>query len=174
MPRTITILTVLIISFAAPLAALAGFHDTPHPFMIWTRDEAARIRQRVESEPWAKKEYARLLRDDSPLGKTFRELFRYVVMGDRKAGEAQRDYLLKIINTSPRQFENLDQDGRHFDCYLDALHYDAVHDLLTPSRRSRSRTRSACTSTTSSATGRSTHAPAGCPTCSGHGRWRPT
>ena len=44
----------------------------------------------------------------------------------------ERDYLLKIINTSPRQFENLDQDGRHFDCYLDALRYDAVHDLLTP------------------------------------------
>ena len=115
-----------------PRTALAGFHDTPHPFMIWTRDEAARIRQRVESKPWAKKEYARMLRDDSPLGKTFRELFRYVVMGDRKAGEAQRDYLLKIIGTNPRQFENLDQDGRHFDCYLDALRYDAAHDLLTP------------------------------------------
>jgi hypothetical protein len=120
MLRTINLLTVFVIALTSPAAALAGFHDTPHPFMIWTRDEAARIRQRVESEPWAKKEYARMLRDDTPLGKTFCELFRYVVMGDRKAGEAQRDYLLKIIGTSPRQFENLDQDGRHFDCYAAA------------------------------------------------------
>ena len=91
-----------------------------------------RSASRVETEPWAKTEYERLLKEEGGLGRTFRNLFKYAAMGDRKAGEAERDYLLKIIGTHPSQYENLDQDGRHYDCYLDAVRFDAVYDLLTP------------------------------------------
>ena len=30
-----------------------------HPFMLWTRDEAARMRRQIETEAWAKEAYKR-------------------------------------------------------------------------------------------------------------------
>lgn len=105
-----------------------------HPYLLWTRDEAAVIRQRVETEPWAKTAYENMLAEKG-LGQPFRNLFRYVVMGDQKAGEGEKKYLLGIVGTHPRNFEKLEHGGRHYDCYLDALRYDAVYELLTPEER---------------------------------------
>ncbi len=105
-----------------------------HPYMLWTREEAAVIRKRIEAEPWAAKAYTEL-KSEKGLGQTYRNLFRYVVMGDKAVGEAEKQYLLGIIGKHPKQFESLDHGGRHFTCYLDALRYDAVYDLLTDEER---------------------------------------
>lgn len=39
-----------------------------HPFILWTRDEAAAIRKRIETEPWAKSEYSAMLGDKDAKG----------------------------------------------------------------------------------------------------------
>ena len=113
-------------------AAVAAFEHAVRPFMLWNATDAAAARQWIETEPWARAEYERMLKDDDPLGKTIRNLFRYAVMRDTAAGETEKDYLLKIIGTHPSQHEKLDQDGRHYDCYLDALRFDTLHALLSP------------------------------------------
>lgn len=128
-------LVALIVAIVAPVApAPAAPADVAHPFILWTPAEAKSIRQRIETEPWAAAEYDRLLKQTG-LGQPFRNLFRYVVMGDLKAGENEKNYLLGIIGTHPKTFEKLEHGGRHYDCYLDALRYDAVYDLLTAEQR---------------------------------------
>lgn len=124
---------------AGILAIALGFVSTAavaveHPYILWTRAEAAAIRQRVETEPWAKTAYEKML-TEKDLGQPLRNLFRYVVMGDQKAGEGEKKYLLGIVGTHPKTFEALEHGGRHYDCYLDALRYDAVYDLLTAEER---------------------------------------
>ena len=133
MPRPFLFLWFLLV---AALAADAPAAAVAHPYMLWTPDEAAGIRHRIETEPWAGQAYTNLLADHDR-GGTFRNLFRYVVMSDRAAGLAEKQYLLGIVGTHPRQFEKMESGGRHYDCYLDALRYDSVYDLLTPEERAK-------------------------------------
>ena len=41
--------------FAAPAA-----HSIEHPFCLWTREEAARLRKSIETDPVARQQYDRL------------------------------------------------------------------------------------------------------------------
>lgn len=126
---------VALLGAILPVPARGEFRDRAHPFMLWTPDEAAAIRRRIDTQPWAQARYEAILKETG-LGKTFRNLFRYQVMGDAKAGEAEKKYLLHIIGTHPRDYEKkLDQGGRHYDCYLDVLRYDIFYDQLTPEQR---------------------------------------
>lgn len=127
---TPTVLRPIMLCVAALTLAAAE-----HPFILWNQEEAAGIRKRIETEPWAAERWAEMQREDGR-GGTLRNLFRFAVMGDAKAGEAEKKYLLKIVGTHPRVFENLEHGGRHYDCYLDALRYDTLHALLTPEQRS--------------------------------------
>lgn len=130
--RTLLPITLL----AALFTATATAHAVERPFMLWTKQEAAELKKTIESEPWAKKKYEEMLASRDR-GKTFRNLFRYTVMGDVKAGEEEKKYLLGIVGTHPRTLERLEHGGRHYTCYLDALRYDAVYDLLTPEERAK-------------------------------------
>ncbi len=115
----------------------AQFKDAPHPFILWTADEAAAIRKRIETEPWAGRQYEKMLAERG-VGQTFRNLLCYQVMGDQKVGEQEKQYLLRIVGTHPRNYEKkLDQGGRHYDCYLDVLRYDVLYDRLSPEERGR-------------------------------------
>ena len=38
-------LTVLIVASVSPQISTADFKDVPHPFILWTKDEAAAIRK---------------------------------------------------------------------------------------------------------------------------------
>lgn len=117
------------------LAATCALAAVEHPFILWNPEEAAAIRKRIETEPSAAERWAEMQKE-SGRGGTLRNLFRFTVMGDTKAGEAEKKYLLKIVGTHPRNFEKLEHGGRHYDCYLDALRYDTLHTLLTPEERS--------------------------------------
>jgi hypothetical protein len=108
---------------------LAPTHAVERPFLLWTRAEAAAIRKAVETEPWARTAYERLCAAND-IGQPVRNLFRYVVMGDAKAGEAEKAVLLGFIGAPV--------NGREWsDDYLVALRYDALHDSLTESERQR-------------------------------------
>ena len=103
------------------------------PFMLWTRDEAARMRRQIESEPWAREAYDRAskeftasarLRYPGPITYMM-PLFRYGVLGDKAVGEAQRAKLLKDV-----------ADGR-IATVENAYRFDVLYDLLSDEQRER-------------------------------------
>jgi len=105
-----------------------------HPFILWTREEAAAIRRRIETEPWAREQYAAMLRQTG-LGQTFRNLFRFLVMGDESVIDAEKKYLVSLIGNDPRKFRGDTGGGRHYDQYLSVLRYDALYDRLSEVER---------------------------------------
>jgi hypothetical protein len=123
-------LAVLIVPFAVG----AALRPVEHPFLLWTRDEAAAIRRRVETEPWARAHFEAMLKDKEECA-TFRNLFRYLVMGDESVVEPEKKYLVSLIGNDPRKFKGDTGGGRHYDQYLSVLRYDALHDRLSEAER---------------------------------------
>ena len=104
-----------------------------HPFMLWTKDEAARMRRQIETQAWAKEAYKRASesfaaatssRHPGPITHML-PLFRYGVLGDKAAGEALKAKLLK------------DVAGGRFATVEDAYRFDVLYDLLSPEERQR-------------------------------------
>ena len=85
--------------------AWAEMKDVPHPYLLWTKEEAAAIRQRVETDPLAKKQYERMVAIET--GKASNpglfNLFKYSVLGDAQAGETEKRALLGFIGRRPPQ-----------------------------------------------------------------------
>jgi hypothetical protein len=113
-------------ALVAAWAAVASAAD--HPFILWTKDEAAAIRRRIETQDWAKAEYERMQAAPRGPGETFRRLFAYAVFGDEAAGSVERKYLLSFIGAPVGE-------SRRHDEYLSALRYDVLYDSLTPEQR---------------------------------------
>lgn len=122
--RKLLWVSLALLSLVAPAARAAE-----HPYILWTRDEAAVIRRRIETEPWARAEYERL-RGIRGYGEVFSRLFRYSVMGDEEAGAKERKYLLSFIGAK------VGESRRHTE-ELSALRYDVLYHSLTPEQRSK-------------------------------------
>jgi hypothetical protein len=97
------------------IAAAAGEHS--HPFMLWTTEEAARLRKLIETEAWAKEAYA----------KETWGLLRYGIVGDKAAGEVEKEALLKNLAAGKVATP------------ADAYRYDVLYGLLSPEERERVR-----------------------------------
>ena len=113
----------------APLAT-RGEEAAP-PFegsiVLWTKDEAAAIRRRIETEDWARTEWERM-RAAQGYEATFRDLFAWAVMGDAEARERQKKDLLT--------FPGAKVDERPWSThYLTALRYDVLRNQLTDAER---------------------------------------
>jgi hypothetical protein len=121
---------------AAP-AIGATPRDTPLPMLLWTKDEAAAIKKLIDTEPWAKEQFARQFPPVSSYeGRPFIDnLFRYLVLGDQKAGEHERNLLLPFVGTYPYVKDPFDWMWHHVDNTAHALRYDILYDLLTPGQR---------------------------------------
>ncbi len=130
----------------------AAMKDLPHPFLLWTKEEAAAIRQRVETDPLAKQQYEKMAATDiSKVNPTLWNLFNYLVMGNEQAGQREKAELLKFIGRKPEPltWENVDlknfvwNEGmpsagdRHQrdEQTLNTLRYDVLYDLLSPAER---------------------------------------
>jgi hypothetical protein len=124
----------LAVLLAMAFPVRAAFTSADHPFMLWTKAEAAAIRLRVENEPWARARYEVMLKDKSD-SQTFRNLFRYLVMGDETVIEAEKKYLVSLIGNDPRKFKGDTGGGRHYDQYPSVLRYDALYDRLSEIER---------------------------------------
>jgi hypothetical protein len=111
-----------------------SFADPGHPFILWTKAEAAAIRRRIDTEPWAKPQYEAMLKEKGN-GQTFRNLFRYQVMGDESVVDAEKKYLVSLIGNDPRKFLGDTGGGRHYDQYLSVLRYDVLYDRLSGPQR---------------------------------------
>ena len=119
---------VLLAAVATP--TLAAFKKAPHPFILWTPEEAAGIRKRIETEPWAEERLKTLPNN------TFGNLFKYQILGDQKAGDAERKYLLGFIDAPlDGKGDTGGTAGLHTANYLAALRYDVLYDTLTPEQR---------------------------------------
>ena len=127
------LLVLLAITCLVPTAP-AALQLVEHPFLLWTRDEAAAMRKRVESEPWARAQYEAMLKEKGN-GQTFRNLFRFLVMGDESVVDAEKKYLVSLIGNDPRKFKGDTGGGRHYDQYLSVLRYDALYDRLSAAER---------------------------------------
>jgi hypothetical protein len=121
-PRGAALLAALTLTLNAGLASA-----TEHPFILWTREEAASIRRAIETEAWASNAYQRLCTEKDP-GQPVRNLFKYAVFGDTKARDTEKQYLLTFIGAPV--------DGREWSCnYMHALRYDTLYHELSPGER---------------------------------------
>jgi len=126
MRATFAFLTVVL---GWAVAAQAELKPAAHPFMLWTKDEAAAIKKRIDGgEPWVKASLEKSLKEKN----AFTNLFRYAVMGDEKAGEEERKFLLSFIGAPVNS-------RRWSTNYLSALRYDVLYDTLTPEQREKLR-----------------------------------
>ncbi|MFW5841619.1 MAG: hypothetical protein ACOCZE_13635, partial [Planctomycetota bacterium] len=81
---------IVLLLLAAAGAARAEMPD--HPFLLWTPEEAAALRKRIESDPMAKKQYENMKNTEiAKVNPTLWNLFNYMVMGDEKAGQAEKE-----------------------------------------------------------------------------------
>ncbi len=117
----------LLAIFALPV--MADFLAPAHPYMLWTKEDQQSIQKRL-TEDWAKQRVTELPAN------TFGRLFRYQMLGDQKAGDEERKYLLSFIN-SPLDgiSDNGGGSGLHTANYLAAMRYDVLYDTLTPQQR---------------------------------------
>lgn len=108
---------------------VAASSAVERPFILWTKSDIAAIRERIDGNEWAAKEYEQLLQRRGH-GDSYRRLFRYLVKGDEKAGQEEKNYLLSFIGAGV--------DSRPWsDQYMTALRYDCLYDELSPDERER-------------------------------------
>ena len=145
-----------LIGVAAPAGMAEEARLTPvaRPFILWTREEAAELRRRIEASPALQKAVERMNRetDSRQVGgnPTLRNLFNYLVMGDEAAGARERQALLGFIGRQPEPLtwgvavEDLrwhvggpSRGDRHMrdEQTLNTLRYDVLYDTLTPEQR---------------------------------------
>lgn len=121
--------TMLLIGLAVLAGAPASFADdvadVKHPFLLWTKKDLAELRQKIQTEPWAREAYRQMQTGKTRAG-DFHELFAYAVMGDAQAGQSQKKKLLKVID-SPHPL------GAAMEFRV--LAYDLLYDELTDAQR---------------------------------------
>jgi len=149
-PRLVLVAGSLVV--AGWTASHAAPADVPHPFLLWTKEEAAALRQRIETDPLARKQYEKMAGSAISKGNpTVWNLFNYLVLGDAKAGEREKAQLLQFIGRKPEPltWTNVDLNAfvwntgmpssgdRHQrdEQTLNTLRYDVLYDELTPEQR---------------------------------------
>jgi hypothetical protein len=87
---------------AVAAGPVARAEDVEHPFLLWTPEEAAALKQRIQSDPLARKQYETMANSAiAKVNPTLWNLFNYMVMGDEKAGAKEKARLLKFIGRKP-------------------------------------------------------------------------
>lgn len=125
----------------ALLVSAPGWAAVKHPYMLWTADEAAEMRQRLVDDPLARKQYERMeAMEARPLNfRSLLNLFKYSVMGDKAAGETEKRALLGFVGKLPPASipgnPNSGNMTHRDDRTLEALRYDILYDLLSDTER---------------------------------------
>ena len=144
------VLAVVLLS-AVALPALGQAKAVERPFLLWTKEEAAALKKRIETDPGAKAQYERMTTTDFGKGHpTLLNLFNYMAMGDKQAGEREKAQLLQFIGHKPEPLtwdrdpktmvwnEGMPSSGdRHQrdEQTLNVLRYDVLYHELTPEQR---------------------------------------
>ncbi|MFC1462886.1 hypothetical protein ACFLQU_04690 [Verrucomicrobiota bacterium] len=120
-------LTRAIAALALLTVALCPAHAVEHPYMLWTPDEAARIRKTVETELWAKKAYEDL-KTQKGRSEEMRLLFRYGVMGEADAGQQLKGRLMRLAH-APHPLGAAPE--------FEIIAYDLLHSTLSEGERNK-------------------------------------
>ncbi|GDY14105.1 hypothetical protein LBMAG53_29830 [Planctomycetota bacterium] len=136
----------LVLALLAVVACATGGEpaDSGHPYLLWTKAELAALRAQVANDPAARKRFEALAASDARTGKNNNNamvnLMRYAVLGDAKAGAAEKGALLKFIGTKIPDNRQGDPNIRNAawreDRTHDAMRYDVLYDELTAEQRS--------------------------------------
>ncbi|MFP4355145.1 MAG: hypothetical protein ACLFUJ_08455 [Phycisphaerae bacterium] len=155
MMRVLTGAVLLLAVLWPHLPAEAGTADVEHPFLLWTPAEAKAIRDRIENDPEAKIQYEQMVgySSDAKRGhQTLLNLFRYAVLGDAKAGQSEKNQLLRFAGSVPEPLTeafkkasegrkwvrgNASFSDRHMrdEQTLNVLRYDVFYKELTDQQR---------------------------------------
>jgi len=92
-----------------------------HPFILWTKDDLAAIRTRIEKEPWARVAAARIDAEKDPTVGLLR-----ATLGDAKTAEAEKKELLRMVRSQRPQGAAQE---------INVLRYDLLYDRLTADER---------------------------------------
>jgi hypothetical protein len=101
-----SLIALCLVSSALPSRG-APPKDPGRPFILWTKEEAAAIKKRIDSDPAAKEQLDRMIARDSKDGAKaggnvgLLNLFKYSVLGDAKAGDIEKAKLLEFIGKVP-------------------------------------------------------------------------
>lgn len=133
----------LLILASGPWSSWAAMKDIPHPYILLTREEAADIRKRIETEPLVRKQYENFVATDKGGGKSrspcYINLFKYLVMGDKAAGQTEKSALLGFIGVKPPGATDGNPETSNApwrdDRTLEGLRYDVLYDELSPEQR---------------------------------------
>lgn len=116
---------VLTAAWAMAVAASAAA-GMSRPFVLWNKDDIAAIRNRIETQPWAKSIYEQHAAKPPDLEKDLFDLLRYAVMRDAEAGRRQKEKLLRMVGSKPPQ------GGAQ---WLNVVRYDLLYDELSAEQR---------------------------------------
>lgn len=131
-------------TFAKPLAAAvaivltaglasAGEKGAEHPYIVWDAQQLAAIGKRVQAGGEdIKKQLAKTLGKAGSRNRAFANLFRYKVLGDEKARDSEKKYLLGFIGKTP---DNCPVKRAHNDNSMMAVRYDVLYEDLTADER---------------------------------------
>jgi len=97
-----------------------------HPFLLWTSADLLAMREKIDTQPWAKKAYEEMVSSTDRQGDEIRHLFRYAVMGDQEAGQIEKKRLLSLL-------EDPDPLGTSLEWRI--LAYDVLYNELSPNER---------------------------------------
>ncbi len=101
MNRLTRYMLLLLILLAWPTSDCAAeIKRVEHPFILWTKEDIARMRRTYQAEPWLRDSVARL---EASRGEPLADLFRYAVLGDADAGASAKKKLLETVRSpAPR------------------------------------------------------------------------
>ncbi|MCX5674322.1 MAG: hypothetical protein NTX87_04885 [Planctomycetota bacterium] len=104
----------------------AAFKPAAHPYILWTTEDAAAIRKKVETEPWAKAGCEKMLAAPDAYGKNMVRLFKVAVLGDAAAAEAEKKELLSVVRSAVPLGGSQE---------FTVLRYDILYDRLAAEER---------------------------------------
>lgn len=125
-------------------AAAAPAEGIERPYMLWSKAEIEKIREKIKSEPWARERLeAMRSAGEKPAARAILDnYFLHLVTGDKEAGEYERTVLkhLGILLESPDY-----EEGRSIDIsaqknppianYDMGFRYDLFMDVLSPKEK---------------------------------------
>jgi hypothetical protein len=119
------LLRVLFIAGSTLLAA-GRTPAVERPFILWNKKDIAAVRKKIEGQAWARKAYEKLINEPERHERTFSNLLRYAITGDKEIAQSQIKELVRTARSPvPRGAAQ----------YINVIRYDMFYDSLTPEER---------------------------------------
>lgn len=106
-------------------AATVAPAEVDRPFVMWTADELAEIRERIENESWARQWWQ--MEPANSADRALRDLLAWQLYDDEQAADKQKQILMGDIRSTPPL------GGAQ---WVNVVRFDMLYERLTPAERS--------------------------------------